>query len=160
MNKAIFTRENNQLHVERAFNAPKSRVWKAWTDSALLEQWWAPKPFKAVTKSFEFKEGGQWLYYMEGPNGERHWSVMRYETIDAENSFFATDGFTDENGNLTPGMPVTKWVVSFEEQGDKTIMRETSTFTSKEDMEKLLDMGMQEGFGMGLDQLEELLAQG
>lgn len=161
MNKAVFTKdlENKQLHVERTFNAPRSKVWKAWTDASMLEKWWAPKPWKAVTKSFEFKEGGQWLYYMLGPEGEKHWGTMDYKTIDAENRFTAVDAFSDEHGNPTPDSPITKWEIIFEDQGDKTIMRETSTFDSLEGMEKLLNMGMEEGFSMGLDQLEELLAE-
>ena len=49
---------NKKITVTRHFNAPLDQVWKAWTESELLDQWWAPKPFKAETKFMDFKVGG------------------------------------------------------------------------------------------------------
>jgi len=45
--------ENKRLHVTRYFNAPLELVWSTWTKPELLEQWWAPKPYKAITKSMD-----------------------------------------------------------------------------------------------------------
>ncbi len=53
---------NKKLIVVREFDAPLEQVWKAWTDSNILDKWWAPKPWKAKTKSMDFREGGTWLY--------------------------------------------------------------------------------------------------
>jgi uncharacterized protein YndB with AHSA1/START domain len=39
-----------KLLVVREFDAPLEQVWKAWTDSKLLDSWWAPRPWKAETK--------------------------------------------------------------------------------------------------------------
>ncbi|MDZ7624970.1 MAG: SRPBCC domain-containing protein [Ignavibacteriaceae bacterium] len=58
----IVDKQNNKVKVTREFAAPLSKVWAAWTQSELLDQWWAPKPWKAKTKEMEFKEGGHWLY--------------------------------------------------------------------------------------------------
>ncbi|MFD2144274.1 SRPBCC domain-containing protein [Mucilaginibacter antarcticus] len=58
---------NKKLNVTRTFNAPIDQVWKAWTDDTLLDKWWAPRPWKAETKSMNFTEGGTWLYSMVGP---------------------------------------------------------------------------------------------
>ncbi len=159
MNKAIFTVEGNKLHVERTFNAPRSKVWEAWTTSELLQEWWGPKPYNAITKEFEFKEGGHWLYNMSGPNGETQYCWMGFKKIDAENSFCANDAFCDEHGNFSPDMPVMEWEVYFDDLGETTKMREITTFASEEDLKKIMDMGMEAGFSQGLDQLEELLAQ-
>ncbi|MBL7949115.1 MAG: SRPBCC domain-containing protein, partial [Bacteroidia bacterium] len=52
---------NRKLIIHRTFLGPIDLVWRAWTEKDLLEQWWAPKPFKAVTKSYDFREGGHWL---------------------------------------------------------------------------------------------------
>lgn len=60
---------NKKLIVVREFDAPLAEVWKAWTDSSILDQWWAPKPWKAKTKTMDFREGGTWLYSMVGPDG-------------------------------------------------------------------------------------------
>jgi len=51
-------KENKVINVERAFAAPISKVWSAWTEREILDQWWAPKPWKAKTKSLDFSVGG------------------------------------------------------------------------------------------------------
>ncbi|MCB0683042.1 MAG: SRPBCC domain-containing protein, partial [Saprospiraceae bacterium] len=45
---------NKQLRITRQFDAPLDWVWRAWTDPKLLDQWWAPKPWKAETRSMDF----------------------------------------------------------------------------------------------------------
>lgn len=62
-------KQKNNIQVKREFTAPLNKVWEAWTESQLLNQWWAPKPYKAKTKVMDFREGGYWLYSMEGPEG-------------------------------------------------------------------------------------------
>lgn len=68
-NKTQFVKDaaNKQIKVTRYFDASLELVWRTWTESELLEQWWAPHPFKAITKHMDFREGGYWLYYMLGP---------------------------------------------------------------------------------------------
>lgn len=81
--ETIFSKDvaNKKLTVVREFDAPLEKVWKAWTESELLDQWWAPKPWKAITQSMDFREGGKWLYYMLGPDGSRHYCRADYKTI-------------------------------------------------------------------------------
>src|SRR6187431_3103993 len=55
---------NKKINVERSFNGPIDPVWSAWTEAEILDQWWAPKPWRAETKSMNFKEGGRWHYCM------------------------------------------------------------------------------------------------
>ena len=47
-----------KITVEREFEASVEDVWRAWTEKELLDQWWAPKPYKARTKTIDFREGG------------------------------------------------------------------------------------------------------
>ena len=159
MSKTIITKdfENKRVTIVCEFNAPKSAVWHAWTTAEELEKWWAPLPYKAVTGTFEFREGGHWHYYMLSPEGEKTWCYVGYESIDAERSFSASDGFCDEHMNLSPDMPHMYWRNEFEEHDGKTKMTVTVTFASSADLQKLVDMGFEEGFTMGLNQLDELL---
>lgn len=161
MNKAIFTPmpEEKTLTVERQFAAPLEKVWAAWTEKELLEKWWAPKPYKAVSKSFDFREGGHWHYYMESPEGEKHWCIVNYKEIDRHNFFTAHDGFCDEEANINPDFPSNDWRNEFMAAGNITKVLVTLTFVSADDMKKIIEMGFKEGFSMGLDQLEALLSQ-
>ena len=74
-------KENKTVKVEREFEANLDLVWDAWTKPELIDQWWAPLPYKNVTKSMEFKEGGTWLYYMVGPENQTHWCKNDYLKI-------------------------------------------------------------------------------
>ncbi len=48
-NETIISKDlaNKKLHITRHFTAPIEKVWKAWTESELLDKWWAPRPWKA-----------------------------------------------------------------------------------------------------------------
>lgn len=151
--------KNKQLIVEREFAAPLDRVWQAWTDSTLLDKWWAPKPWKASTKSFEFVEGGRWLYCMTGPQGEKAWSFVEYKSINPKSSYSALDAFCDEEGNINTDFPRMNWDVEFDDSGKNTKVLVTITFTDLESMNKIVAMGFKEGFAMGHSNLDELLAE-
>lgn len=56
-------REAKQINVTRDFDAPRDLVWSAWTEHEILDQWWAPKPWKSETKHFDFSEGGPHAFF-------------------------------------------------------------------------------------------------
>lgn len=148
---------NKKITVIKQFSAPPQTVFEAWTTKEILDQWWAPKPWRAETASMEFKEGGSWLYAMVGPEGERHNATVQYTKIDSPNSFEAIDAFADEKGNINKAMPQTNWKVDFKKSGSGTQVTATITSSSREDLEKMLEMGFEEGFKLGLNNLEEYL---
>ncbi|MES2765154.1 MAG: SRPBCC domain-containing protein [Bacteroidota bacterium] len=164
MNNALmmnFTvdKQAKTIHVEREFAAPLSKVWAAWTRSEILDKWWAPKPWQARTKEMDFREGGRWVYAMVSPEGEEHWSFADYKAITPLKSFSAQDGFCDENGNISTAMPRSNWTNNFKEDGDSTVVSINITYDKLEDLEKIIEMGFQGGFTMGLGNLDELLAR-
>jgi uncharacterized protein YndB with AHSA1/START domain len=150
-------KENKTITVKREFAAPLAIVWAAWTQSELLDQWWAPKPWKAETKTMDFRTGGHWLYAMVGPNGEKHWAIADFKSIDAQKSFSVLDAFTDENGTVTPDMPRSNWTNTFNDNGDSTMVNIDIRYDKLEDLENILKMGFKEGFTMGLENLDRLL---
>ncbi len=160
MQETIFTENTEQktLTVERTFEAPLDRVWAAWTEPELLDEWWAPEPWKAHTKSFDFSPGGHWHYSMESPEGERHWSYVDFRTIEPRQAFTALSTFCDEDGNRNTDLPGTEWDNRFEGSDGRTTVHVSLTFVSADDMKRIVEMGFKQGFTMGLNQLERLLA--
>lgn len=150
-------KKNNTIHVKREFNANPDLVWQAWTSAELLDQWWGPQPWRAETKTMDFREGGHWLYVMVGPEGEKHWSKVNYISIEKEKSFTAKDGFCDENGTMNPTFPQNLWENLFTASDEQTTVTITLTFDKLEDLEQIIAMGFKEGFTMGLNQLDTLL---
>ena len=148
---------NNKIKVVREFDAPLEQVWKAWTDKNLLDKWWAPKPWKAKTKSMDFREGGVWLYYMEGPDGTKSYCRADFKKIVPNKSYIGDDAFCDENGNITNELPGMHWEVLFSETSSGTKVNVEITFDSKADMEKIIEMGFKDGFSSAHSNLDELL---
>ncbi len=150
---------NRSIVVVREFDAPLEEVWKAWTEKELLDQWWAPKPWKAKTKSMDFREGGLWLYSMVGPEGEESWCRVDFKTIIEKVSYSGYDAFCDENGNITPDPPGMHWFCKFSSTGAGTKVDVEITFATEADMEKIFEMGFEEGFTAAHGNLDELLAK-
>ncbi|HEY3404867.1 MAG TPA: SRPBCC domain-containing protein [Ohtaekwangia sp.] len=163
MNKAILfnflvDKENNQIKVERSFDAPVDLVWAAWTEADILDQWWAPKPYKAVTKSMNFSVGGRWLYYMLSPEGDKHWCMFDYETITPLKHFSGIDAFCDENGVANNSKPRVKWKNDFKVKDDETVVDIQLTFETLKDLETIIQMGFKEGFTAGLENLDQYIS--
>lgn len=147
-----------KITIVRNFNAPPQSVWRAWTEPELLDQWWAPKPWKAQTKSLEFKVGGSWLYAMVGPDNTTHWARVDYLSINPNNSFTAADCFCDENGITNKDFPAMYWKNDFLPTEAGTTVHVEITFTDLADLEKIIEMGFESGFTAALTNLEHYLS--
>lgn len=151
--------DKKTLIAKRSFAANLSKVWQAWTDSDMLDRWWGPKPYNAVTHSFSFTEGGEWRYTMEGPEGDAHYCINRYLTIKPEQEFTAEDLFTNEAWEVNLELPASHWKVEFSHTDGVTHVCVTTTYATATDLETVTNMGMKEGFDTGLSQLEALLVE-
>ncbi len=144
-----------QLKAERTFNAPVDLVWRAWTHPVILDEWWAPKPFKARTLHMDFTVGGYWLYAMDGPIEHTPYSKAEFLAIEPLKSYTGLDSFTDETGKAIDGMPKMHWQVTFEANGDTTNVTVVTTFEKMEDLQKIVEMGFKEGFAAAHGNLDD-----
>jgi PhnB protein len=151
-------RIGRKINVSRMFAAPINLVWDAWTRPEIMDQWWAPKPWRAETKRMDFREGGQWIYAMVGPENEKLWCSANYVSIHELEDFRLASGFCDENGTVDTGFPSVQWHVRFEAKGEETLVEVEIRFDAEEHIEKYIEMGFREGFTAGLNNLDEWLA--
>ncbi|PRD54747.1 SRPBCC family protein [Sphingobacterium gobiense] len=154
----IVNKENHTIRITRAFDAGLELVWKAWTTAELLDQWWGPEPYKAETKSLDFREGGFWLYAMVGPEGDKGWCKTNFISIVKEKFFSSKGGFSDENGVLNPEFPQNVWENTFVPVDHKVRVDMLLIYDSLEDLEKELEMGFKEGMTVDFLQLDQLLS--
>ena len=157
--KFVVERENKKIKVEKKLDAPIKKVWAAWTDSQLMDQWWAPKPWRTKTKTMDFREGGSWLYAMVGPEGEEHWCRADFHTIVPGKSFQGYDAFCDPEGTFNTDLPGSHWKVELSEKESYCLAEIELAFEKVEDLDKNLEMGFKEGFLMALGNLDELLGK-
>ena len=148
-----------KLMVTREFDAPPDLVWRAWTEKELLDQWWAPHPWKTETKSMDFREGGTWIYSMNGPEGEKQWCREDYIKIIAPKSFSADDAFCDEKGKVDTNFPIMHWKNNFIPTADGTRVEVEINFDKEEDIKTIVEMGFEQGFTAAHGNLDELLAK-
>jgi uncharacterized protein YndB with AHSA1/START domain len=118
-----------ELVIERVFDAPLELVWKAWTEPEHMMRWWGPKGYTAPACEIDFRVGGKYLNCMRSPEGQDYWSTGVYREIVPLERIVATDSFADEHGNVVPAthygmtaeMPLEMLVtVTFEDLGGKT----------------------------------------
>lgn len=151
-------KQKKQIHVTHIFDAPRAIVWYAWTTAAILDLWWAPKPWITKTKTMVFSDGGHWHYAMIGPAGETHWSITAYAHIVAEHSFSAVDRFCDAEGKTDLSLPCNSWDNNFSDQDAGTLVTNNLQFDSLADLDKTIAMGFKEGFSAALMNLEHYLS--
>lgn len=154
----VVNKENHTITVKREFAAELPLVWDAFTKSEILDQWWAPKPWRARTAAMDFKEGGAWHYAMVGPDGEEHFAIATYKKIQHHKSYTGIDAFTDAAGNINKELPQATWEVGFEKKADHTLVSFRILYANLDQLEAILKMGFKEGFTLALGNLDELLA--
>ncbi len=150
--------DNRTLTMICEFPVPVERVWQVWADPRQLEQWWGPESHPATVTEHDLTPGGLVKYHMTGPGGERFpggWEVL---SVDAPRRLEVRDFFADADGNPVASAPESRMVVELVEIEGGTRMTNTTTWTTAEDMQKVLDMGVVEGASSAVGQLDALLA--
>jgi len=148
-----------KIHVSREFNAPVELVWKAWTDPALLDKWVGPKPWTAVTKTWDFTVGGIWLYAMVSPEGQERWVYAEFTAIENGSAFSSTGMFCDDDGNPIIGAPKSYRDTKFSSiNTNRSRVEMAITFEEESTIKMFVDGGFKEGTAITLNQLDELLA--
>ncbi len=148
-------KETRTAHITREFNAGQDLVWDAFTKAEILDQWWAPLPFKSKTIDMNFEPGGRRLYAMISPEGQEHYAMHMYTSISPKTNIKYVNAFCDKDGNAN--LPGSDWDLNFSEQDGITTVSIVIYNDSLERMEKMIEMGFKEGFTMTLNYLSELL---
>jgi len=143
------------IYITREFAADLDLVWDAFTKAEILDQWQAPKPFKARTKEMNFQEGGRWLYAMVSSE-KIHWSLAEFTEIKPKSSFSSRNTFSDENGSyITDAFSLTK--NSFKAGTETTTVHIEKKFDKLSTLEMMVSGGYKEGLAGGLSNLDEYL---
>jgi uncharacterized protein YndB with AHSA1/START domain len=150
-------KESKTITVKKEFAANPDLVWKAWTTAELLDQWWAPKPYKNETISMNFEKGGIWHYAMVSPEGEKHYCKAYYRDIEHLIMFSYRDAFCNDKGEDLTEMPGMNWTNTFTGNENTTTVNVVLNFETIDQLENIIKMGFKEGFTMGLGNLDELL---
>ena len=148
-NSATAARE---IVMTRLFDAPRELVFKAWTDPKQVDQWWGPNGFRNETIEMDFRPGGMWRYVMHGPDGTDYDNRIVYHEVVAPQRLVYTHGRDMDNDPAAFEVTVT-----FEVQGNKTLLTMRSLFATIEQHEATVAFGAVEGGKQTLARLAEYI---
>ena len=146
------------LTVVGEFPVSRERLWEAWLDPRQLERFWGPPTWPATFTRHEVFPGGRSDYFMTGPDGSRAHSYWEFLSVEAGSRFEVTEGFAHEDGTANNSLPSMQMTVTFDEVDGGSTFTAVSRFSSQEDLEQLVSMGMPEGMTEALVQMDTVLA--
>jgi uncharacterized protein YndB with AHSA1/START domain len=153
-NNLVVNREELAFTMSRVFDAPRELVWKACTDPDLIPQWWGPRYLTTIVDKMELKVGGVWRYIQKDAEGNEYAFNGVYKVIEPPERLAYTFEFEPMAGHISTD------TITLEELPDgKTKITTRTSFDTLEDLEGMLQSGMEDGAVETWDRLEELLVK-
>jgi len=146
------------LSISRIIDAPRQKIFRAWTEPALLVQWWGPHGMTTPECEMDLWVGGQFRTLMRAPDGNEYPTMGVFLEIFAPQRLVFTDAFLP--GWIPSGKAFMTAEVLLEELEGKTRYTARALHWSEEDRQAHEAMGFHDGWGQSLDRLETLVTQG
>lgn len=151
-NNLVVERDQLAFTMSRTFDAPRELVWKVCTDPKLVPEWWGPRRLTTVVDKMDLIVGGAWRYVQTDPEGNEHAFNGVYKEIKAPELLVYTFEYEPFAGHISVD------TITLKELPDgKTLLTTRTTFDTLEDLEGMIQSGMEGGATESWDRLEELL---
>lgn len=159
---------DRQLILKRWFAAPRALVFRAWTDPAMMAEWWGPRGFSTTVEA-DARPGGNYAITMQGPDGTRYPMHGQFLEIVPDERVVMLDMFEEHppewfaelirlRGTDTDCPTQMRLIVTFADERGGTLLTMVAEFASDLDRDAFAALGMAEGMGESFDRLDELLA--
>jgi len=153
---------DREVVLTRLVDAPRERVWEAFTKPEHLEQWWGPNGFSITTKEIDVREGGTWRFVMHGPDGTDYPNHIVFTELKEpermSHDHGGDDGPSERLGRA--GKVHFQATITFDEQDGKTLITMKSVFPTAEALAYVVkEHGAIEGGKQTLGRLAEYLAR-
>jgi uncharacterized protein YndB with AHSA1/START domain len=150
------TRSDHELVLTRLIDAPREKLFRCWTEPALITQWFTPPPWKTVAAEVEPRVGGRSVITMEGPDGTRMPNVGVYLEFVPNVRIVFTDAYT--SAWVPSAKPFMTGILAFEDEGGRTRYTARVRHWTAEDCAAHEKMGFHDGWNIATDQLARLAA--
>jgi len=148
----VTTPADREIRAERIFDAPRDRVWRAYTEPDLIAQWWG-RGNKLVIERLEVERGGHWRFVEHTEDGGAHGFEGRYREVTPQERLVYTFEWDGMPGHVAVD------TATFEDLGDgRTKVVTTAIFHTAEERDGMLNSGMERGLGESYVALDKLLA--
>jgi len=139
--------------LTRIFDAPRSLVWKAWTDPKMMAQWFGPRGFTSTVDALDARVGGSLRIVMHGPDGNEYPMKGEFLEVTPPERLVFTNIAIDKDGkHLLEGETT---VILSERDGKTTLTLQTHAIGLVPIAPQML-AGMEAGWNQSIDKLAEL----
>ena len=153
------------LHFERSIDIAREKVWRAWTEPALLKHWFTPAPWRTVEAEVDLRAGGIFRTVMLSPEGQRFPNLGCCLEVVPNEKLVWTNAFGPGFRPLKPGDAevggcgpfVFTGIISLTAHGGGTLYKAQVLHADEAACKQHAAMGFQEGWGKALDQLVALM---
>lgn len=151
----VTTTTDRDIVVTRRFDAPRELVFEAWTDPAHVRRWWGPPGSTMVVCEADVRPGGSWRRVtMDADGGEVPFKGV-YQDVSPPERLVYTEIYDVAPYNA--GEPATN-VVTFSEEGGRTLVTVTTTFPTQQVRDFVLQNGLEDRAAAEMDRLADLLS--
>jgi uncharacterized protein YndB with AHSA1/START domain len=148
---------DRELVLTRIIDAPREKVFQAWTDPELLKQWFAPRPWMTPVAELDVRPGGASLVVMRGPDGNEFPNRGVYLEVVKNERLVFTDAYTKAwEPSEKPFMTV---IITLEDLDGTTRYTARVLHWNVADREAHEKMGFHQGWGQCADQLAALVTK-
>lgn len=155
MNETTITAQPGTPFIEvvREFDAPRERVFRAWTDPKLVPQWLGPRGMTMKLFEFDARPGGSYHYTHTDEHGQYGFRGV-FHTVAPDELIIQT--FEYDGAPNQVSLDTTR----FEDLGDgRTQVHGRTVFTTVENRDAMIASGMEAGLRDSMQRLEEVLAR-
>jgi uncharacterized protein YndB with AHSA1/START domain len=153
MTATVTTPTDREIHIERTFDAPRDKVFAAFTDPELIPDWWGPRDTTTIVDQMDVRPGGSWRFVGRGADGSETAFRGTYREITPPERIVQTFEWEGMPGHVSVETAV------FEDLGDRTRLVATTLFHTTEERDGMLNSGMEGGMNETYDRLDEVLAR-
>jgi uncharacterized protein YndB with AHSA1/START domain len=151
--------DEHVLVITRTLNAPRTLVWRAFSDPVHLSRWWGPAGFTNPVCELDFRVGGHWHNVMRGPDGSEYPVDFTFiEIAEPERIVIRNAPAKGEVWGDNPP-PMFDRTITFEEPAPgTTLLTIRAVFGTLEHKDAVARRGWVDGTIESFDKLEALLA--
>jgi uncharacterized protein YndB with AHSA1/START domain len=168
MNEQLFVDPNLDLTFTRKVNVDHRSIWRAWTETALLKQWFCPLPWKTVHSEINLQPGGLFQTTMQSPEGHQinnigcFLEIIPFEKLVWTNAFLPgyRPRFQDSSTPEAKNDFIFAAIIELKDLEDGTQYTATIRHADEISCQKHDGMGFEAGWGMALDQMIHMIQKG
>ncbi|MEO6390551.1 MAG: SRPBCC family protein [Pyrinomonadaceae bacterium] len=145
---------DREIVVSRIINAPREKVFAAWTDPEQIVKWWGPDGFTTTIEQMDLRPGGVRKLVMHGPDGtDYHNKSVYVEIVEPERLVYEQTGGRQGGGSAQFNLTAT-----FEDREGRTELTMRMTFRSAAARDQVIEeFGALEGAKQTIARLAQLM---